>query len=321
MRFEKSEILFELAISMQGTREGFSLADICVRYSVSRRTAERMRDAIERIFPQTEQANPGEIPKRWRIPSGTLNRLIGFSAEELAHLQTAILFLKKENLGLQAHTLDGIYSKLGSLLSDSMTARVEPDLETLMLSAGFAMRPGPRPDIDELIIFDLLEAIKGSQKVRLYYHSRDTGKLSRQVVCPYGFLYGHRHYLVAYSMNPQVRDYRMFSLSNIKRIESTGWPFERRDEFSLAEYTERSFGVFQEEPFNVVWKFSPQAAPDAREFQFHPTQTIEDQADGSLIVRFKAGGALEMSWHLLTWGDEVKVLEPKNFWQKLGWEH
>ena len=71
--------------------------------------------------------------------------------------------------------------------------------------------------------------------------------------------------------------------------------------------------MFQEEPFDVVWRFSPKAAPDARQFLFHPTQTMESQPDGSLIVRFRAGGALEMSWHLFTWGDEVEVLKPKRY--------
>ena len=32
-----------------------------------------------------------------------------------------------------------------------------------------------------------------------------------------------------------------------------------------------------------------------------------------LIVRFTAGGALEMAWHLYTWGGHVTVIKPKNF--------
>lgn len=118
-------------------------------------------------------------------------------------------------------------------------------------------------------------------------------------------------------MNPEVRDYRLFSLSNIEKVDITEWPFERREDFSLKDYAERSFGVFQEEPFDVVWKFSPEATADAREYLFHPTQTMEDQPDGSLIVSFRAAGALEMSWHLYTWGDEVEVLEPADFWERL----
>jgi hypothetical protein len=85
----------------------------------------------------------------------------------------------------------------------------------------------------------------------------------------------------------------------------------RRKDFSLQKYAEQSFGVFQEKPFDVVWRFSPKAAPDAKTFLFHPTQVMEPQPDGSLIVRFHAGGALEMCWHLVTWGGEVRIDKPR----------
>jgi predicted DNA-binding transcriptional regulator YafY len=37
---------------------------------------------------------------------------------------------------------------------------------------------------------------------------------------------------------------------------------------------------------------------------------MEDKPDGSLNVRFRAGGMLEMCWHLFRWGDQVEVLAP-----------
>ena len=80
---------------------------------------------------------------------------------------------------------------------------------------------------------------------------------------------------------------------------------------SFREYAERSFGVFQEKPFDVARRFSPKAASDARQFLFHPTQSFEEELDGSLLVSFRAGGALEMCWHLFNWGDQVKVVKPK----------
>ena len=193
--------------------------------------------------------------------------------------------------------------------------REEVDLEVLLEAEGLAMRPGPRPFIRDDVLVTLGNAVNACRKVRLHYRGRDTKKLSRQIVCPYGFLYGNRHYLVAYSMG--MRGYRLYSLSNIERAEVTEWPFTRRDDFSLEEYAEHSFGVFQEEPFDVVWKFTPAVAADAREFLFHPSQSMEDMPDGSLLVRFRAGGAQEMSWHLYTWGDAVEVMEPKDFWARL----
>ena len=75
----------------------------------------------------------------------------------------------------------------------------------------------------------------------------------------------------------------------------------------------QAFGVYQdpEQYGEVVWRFSPEAAERAAEFLFHPTQVVEPQDDGSLIVRFKAAGWLEMAWHLYQWGDKVDVLAPQ----------
>ena len=42
-----------------------------------------------------------------------------------------------------------------------------------------------------------------------------------------------------------------------------------------------------------------------------PHARAESSKDGSLLVRFRAGGLLEMSWHLFTWGDEVEIIKPK----------
>jgi hypothetical protein len=61
------------------------------------------------------------------------------------------------------------------------------------------------------------------------------------------------------------------------------------------DYAQRSFDVFQDEPVEVVWKFTAKAGPDAREFLFQPTQVMESQPDGSLIAQFRAGGLLEMA--------------------------
>ncbi|HEX4079305.1 MAG TPA: WYL domain-containing protein [Rhizomicrobium sp.] len=313
MRYEKAETVLKLALAMQGTAEGLSLDDIrqCNGGTpLSRRTAERLRDALERVFPQMEQANPGEVPKRWRIRAGTLNGLAAIGADELAALDAAKKLLRRENMRAQAADMEPVTAKLRALLKPPALARLEPDLEALTEAEGFAMRPGPRPKIDAEVVNALREAIKASRKVRLHYRNRGTGRRNYQIVHPYGFLYGSRNYLVAWSENEVARDFRNFSLSDIERIEPLEKYFTRKRGFSLQAYAERSFGVFQEKPVRVVWKFSPKAAPDAKDFLFHPTQKLEPQKDGSLIVRFRAGGLQEMAWHLATWGGEVEVLSP-----------
>jgi predicted DNA-binding transcriptional regulator YafY len=300
VRYEKADTILRIALDMQGTAEGLSLEDIQRRYSdqpLSRRTAERLRDAIERVFPQMQQANPGELPKRWRLPTGTVSGFAAVSAEELADLAAGVSLLRRENMLVQAENAERAVSKLRALMRPDALTRVAPDLEVLTEAEGIAMR--------------LPQAILASRKVKLHYKYRGSGKTGYDSVRPYGFIYGNRHYLVAWSENEQARDFRNFALSNVERVELREESFTRSRGFSLQEYAERSFGVFQEEPFDVVWKFSPEVAKDAMEYLFHPSQKFEEQVDGSLIVRFRAGGALEMCWHLFTWGSHLTVLAPK----------
>ena len=52
-------------------------------------------------------------------------------------------------------------------------------------------------------------------------------------------------------------------------------------------------------------------------FLFHPSQSMEENADGTLTVRFTAGGLDEMCWHLVTWGKRVTVEQPVEVRQRL----
>jgi predicted DNA-binding transcriptional regulator YafY len=46
------------------------------------------------------------------------------------------------------------------------------------------------------------------------------------------------------------------------------------------------------------------------ERSWHPSQIIEPQTDGGLIVRFRAGGRFEIVRWILGWGDAAEVLAP-----------
>jgi predicted DNA-binding transcriptional regulator YafY len=314
--YERAKDLLKLAIWMQGSATGLSLDDIQQEFGVQRRTAERMLDAVKELFNIDEPCRIEDQRRYWSLPVGRL-QLLTASAEELAHLAAAVSALRQQNRGDAADALDSLGAKVRAAMDRRVLNRVEPDLELLMQAEGLAMRPGPRVKLDIAILSGLRSAILMSNKVRIRYRTRGAGAVSWHKVCPYGFLYGNRPYLAAFSRNPEILDFRTYRLSNIMEVEETDEPFERDPTFSLDAYARRSFGVFQEEPFDAVWKFSPEAAIDAREYVFHPDQTTEDLPDGSLIVRFGAGGAREMAWHLYTWGDGVEVLEPANIAERL----
>lgn len=312
MRYEKADNLLQLALEMQAARRGLSLVDIQERFGVGRRTAMRMRDAVLRNFPQAVEVETGEKTKRWRIPAGVLDRLVSFSADEMADLESAASFLTANGQADRAARLLDVRGKLKALMPPDVARRTEPDIDALLEAEGYAMRPGPKPRIPGDIMSGLRDAVKACVKVRIQYRNRRNGKLNERLVHPYGFLFGHRNYLVAYHEHPKANDVVLFSLSNVEDAAVTNDYFARDPKFQLAAFAARSFGVYQQDPYDVVWKFSPDAAATAAEFEFHPTQKLEPQDDGSLIVRFRAASDLEMAWHLYMWGDRVEVLAPES---------
>jgi predicted DNA-binding transcriptional regulator YafY len=147
--------------------------------------------------------------------------------------------------------------------------------------------------------------------LKIVYLSRGAARATARVVEPYGVLIGARRYLVARAASDLDGPLRHYVAENIRSAELTGEHFVRDSEFIHAQ---KAFGTFENETEieEVVWKFVRSAANHARSFVFHPGQVLEDQPDGSLIVRFKAAGHLEMCWHLYTWDDRVEVLAPKS---------
>ncbi len=67
----------------------------------------------------------------------------------------------------------------------------------------------------------------------------------------------------------------------------------------------------------MVLTIAPASAAEARVWRFHPTQTLSDNPDGSVTVRFSASGMRELAWHLFTWGADVRIEGPERLKQAM----
>ncbi len=315
MRYERLKDIVTLAIRMQGLRAGMTLDGIRAEFGVSRSTAERMRDAVEWAFGPLEIAESDDNKNHWRLGSDALRRLARISATELADLAAAADTLDASGFGARASALRELDTKLRATLHGDSLARIEADIEVLAQAEGLAMRPGPRPQLDTDLLDSLRDAIATCRIVELRYLSQSTGRRSRQRIEPYGLLYGNRAFLVG--RTDWTGGMRLWRLANMSEPRVTGETFARDPGFDLEAYAKRSFGTFQEDPVDVVLRFTAEAKRDAAAFLFHPGQSVEENADGTLTVRFTAGGIDEMCWHLVTWGESVTVEEPNRLRERL----
>lgn len=310
LRYEKLDVLMRLAVRMQASAEGITLADIAAEAGKGHRTAQRMKDALIRAFPQIQEStDPQTRQLRLTMPHGTLGRLAAIRAEEISALHRAAEVLRREGDAQTADMLDVLSDRVVGAVERPLRARLAPDIEALMEADGVALRPGPHESLDPGIMAQLRQAILHGCWITVEHRNRKGQLIWNVRLGPIGMLLGQgRQYLVAFSEYADA--VRLFALSGFEKVELTGDSFQPPKGFSLRDYAHNSFGVYQEPPEDIVWHFSAKVARDAATYRFHPTAAHEPQQDGSLIVRFRAGGLQEMAWHLARWAGEVQVLDP-----------
>jgi predicted DNA-binding transcriptional regulator YafY len=310
MRYERLTDLLKVAMAMQASAEGLGLDDIAGMLGVSRRSAERMRDALRECFPQIEELSDDQNRKRWRFPPGTLRQMVEPTLDELTAAHRAAAIARREGDEITAERLERLTTKVQAMFREDRRRRLSADLEAQLMADGVAFRPGPREKIAPEILSNLREAILAGVMISADHRSRSSGKLSRDTrLGPIALLFGEgRQYLLAWS--EYMDDLRLFALAGFERISLEKDVYERPVDFDLQDWLAESFGIWREEPQDVEWRFLPEVADEAAGYVFHPRQTTERLEDGSLIVRFRAGGRQEMQWYLARWEGKVEVRSP-----------
>jgi len=245
--------------------------------------------------------------KRFRIPAGLDGLFQAPTAEELAALSASAELMDRQGASGRAAALRSLEQKVLSATRAAARRRLAPDLEALLQAETIAVTAGPRPFEEGGVLASVREGLKSLSTLRFRYEGGSTPGRVREVT-PFGILFGRSNYLVAAEdVETGPRNWR---LDRIFDVEVTGAPGARPEEFSLQAYADESFGIYQDDTENVVLRVTPEGREDALRWRFHANQKVTEEADGSVIVRFRASGMRELAWHLFTWGDRIRVVAP-----------
>ncbi len=307
MRHDKAAMVIDLARRLAASAEGLSLDEMARDMGVSRRTAERMRDAVFMLFPTVEEVSDPPS-KRWRIRGGLSAFEQAPTATEMLELTKAATALRAAGEPARAAALEALERKLKAAMRSTTLNRMAPDLEALVRAETIAVQAGPRPSADEAMLTAIRGAILAQQPLGFTY-SRPGAEPRRRSVAPCGVMFGRANYLVAADRETgRIQTFRLDRMSHVAAQDGVAIP---PPDFDLGVFASQSFGIYQDEIEDVVLRIAPQGAAEARGWRWHPTQTFEDQPDGSVVVRFRASGMRELAWHLFTWGEQAVILAPE----------
>jgi len=161
-------------------------------------------------------------------------------------------------------------------------------------------------------IFALLyQAIARKYQVEICYDSLFEDGYANIELCPYHLLYKNGTWHVL-GLSGRDRNVRTFELGRIKEIEATQKCFAGDEHFNVSEYLGRAWSVAPEgHIYDVRLRFLPKVARAVAEVKWHSTQKVVFDDDGSAVVEFRVDGLSEITWWVLSYGDQVQVLAPR----------
>jgi len=200
-------------------------------------------------------------------------------------------------------------------------SRLEPGIRQYcnQLLRHISMQPEPQTvgyTLDRMFA-QLQQAIINRRIVNIHY--KIPGPL-RSIVTelhPYHLLYSRHawHVIGRASVYCAVHS---FELNHINKLQMSGNRFIQDRKFDVHEHIGRAWSTQPEgRLYNIKLWFSPEVADSVTAVQWHQTQSVEWQQDGSAVVEFRVDGLSEVTWWILSYGDQVEVLAPRVLRQKI----
>jgi len=296
-------LLKELEGSRTSTIDG-----LAERTGVTTRTIRRDLIALQEAgFPIYDDLGE-DGRKYWRLDTKPFRALAdnGFTLSELAALYFSRSLVERQ-AGMPFHDdLARAFEKIESALSPAVRRFLDhiPDI----VGAG----PGPAPADDERhreVVAKLLEASLHNRQARMRYFSLSSSRAKDYVLHPYRVVYAQGGlYLLAFV--PEYKELRTFAVSRIEQISLLETTFQR--EASLPdEPFSHSLGIHHGSPETVTLEFAPQVAAFVEGRKWHPSQTLEREADGRIRLTLQVSVDWALKGWIMSFGPLARVLSPE----------
>lgn len=207
---------------------------------------------------------------------------------------------------------------LGALkIENNLPARIRDYCNTALenISTSFGSQAATSK-LDKLFA-SLQKAIGLKQKTAISYDSFFDKEVLELELQPFHLFYNKRAwYVIGYSS--EHKSIRTFKLNRILEIELLDKKFIDGDDFELSEYLNRAWSMIPEgRIYQVRLRFLPKVAKNVAEVQWHCSQKVNFNDDGSAEIEFRVNGINEIAWWIMGYGDQVQVLSPKVLRKKI----
>lgn len=298
-RLRKTERMIRIWLLILRNPLRFTTRDLADKFGVNVRTIYR-----DLVTLGTDLRVPVyEEKAKWAVQEGYFLPPIRFTVSEALDIFLAVRLM----LGYSRRydpNVDSTFGVLASVLPEPIREQVQKTLDW--------MRTLPKNEAYLSILAKLAEAWTSQHCIKITYRSLPAAKAAERIIEPYFIepaAQGHSSYVIAYCHH--AKEVRNFKVERIEAIELTDETYTIPADFDVNRYLSPAWGiVVKGEEQTVKLKFGLEIARLIDEAIWHPSQVLEKQVDGSVIMTLKVFYTYELVTWILGWGEKVEVLQP-----------
>jgi predicted DNA-binding transcriptional regulator YafY len=297
MAGKKTERLFKL-VNILRSGKGFYAAELAGTLGVSKRTI--YRDVVE-----LSGLVPIHYDRGYRLMPGAFVADADFTREELLAIRLGV-----KNRALAAASPYAAATQAALIKIDGRLSRRAAEGEDPTEKITVHVKAHPVGEKTVRMLCDLDEAVTSRRTVELEYFSLSRNQTTRRAVDPYGLTFRrHSWYLVGLCHGRKKP--RVFRADRISAVKVTRERFEAPRDFSLDEFFADAWEVYVSAvKSRVKLLFDPRLGPVVRPELEGRGKFYEDGQRGGLVFEGEVPVSEEFRRWLLTFGEEVEVLEP-----------
>ncbi len=292
------DILFELA----ARRHGATIRELADLYEVSTRTIQRDLADLSEVDSIIIDEAWQDRKKYFKLKNNLLP--LKFPLDEII----ALTFIEGIVSPLEGTPYKEAFQKTLNIIRTALPEKMRAFLE----KAGAAYYPHHRGQKEQpsLQIFETAyRAIKERKVCNITYRDIKTGQAKTYPITPFRFSYYHNAYYLL-CRNPNYDNLLTLAAERIQDLKITSQTFEPPDDLDIENRLQQAFGITLGDPIDVKVRFSAWQARYIKQRVWHPSQEIEELANGEIILFFRASGSYEIKSWILSHGADAEVLEP-----------
>ncbi len=295
------------------SRAGIALAELAKEFEVSDRSIRRDLAVLQTAGFQIQELVGDRGRKRWKMTP--FSEQTGFTVTELLSVYMAQRFLDPLAGTPFWAGMHRVLGKIRGALGDQAIRylhKLSGSLHATSVGASDYSKRGEM--IDHLMV-----AIEDHLISLIVYQSDQATEPVEQEVYPQGFVF-HRGSLYLIAWSSRRAEIRTFKMDRIDDVHVTKIPAAVPQDFDLESWLEHSFGVFRSGNTSLQTirvRFSRESARYVRESNWHKSQTLSPQHDGSLIAEFQLADTQEIKRWIMSFGPSATVLDPPDLAEEI----